>query len=58
MANTYMKRCLTSPVIWEKMQIKTAMKSHFIPVRMDIIQNKSKNKTQTNQKPKDTCWES
>ena len=36
MANKYMKRCSTSPVIKE-MQLKTTMKYHFIPTRMAII---------------------
>ena len=41
MANKYLKRCSTSPIIRE-MQTKTTMKHHLISVKMVII-NKTRN---------------
>jgi hypothetical protein len=43
MASKYMKKCSTSLVIKE-MQIKTALRFHFTPIRMAIFKGNNNNK--------------
>ena len=42
-ANKHVKRCSTSLIIRE-MQIKTTMRYHFMPIRMDTIKKSINNK--------------
>ena len=42
-ANKHVKRCSTSLIIRE-IQIKTTMRYHFMPIRMDTIKKSTNNK--------------
>ena len=46
----HIKRCSIS-LITREMQIKTTMRYHFIPIRITIIKNKTKQNPENNK-----CW--